>query len=164
MNNIFHRTSIRKYLEQNVENEKITEILRAAMAAPSAGNQQPWEFYVVRNKEKLQKLSLTSPYAGCTANAPVAFVACYQKNCQMPEYAQMDLSAAVENLLLKVNELELGAVWLGVAPLQERMDAVRNVLGTPEYLELFAIIPCGYPAEEREQQDRFDETRIHYVD
>lgn len=129
MDTIFHRTSIRKYLEQKVENDKITEILRAAMAAPSAGNQQPWEFYVVREKQKLQQLAGTSPYAGCTADA-----------------------------------LGLGAVWLGIAPLQERMDAVRKILGIPEELEVFAIVPCGYPGEEREQQDRFENNRIHYVD
>lgn len=164
MDTIFHRTSIRKYLDHKIEEDKITEILRAAMAAPSAGNQQPWEFYVVREKEKLQQLAGTSPYAGCTAGAPVAFVICYRKDCRMPEYAQIDLSAATENLLLKVDELGLGAVWLGIAPLQERMDAVRKVLEIPEELEVFAIVPCGYPGEERKQQNRFDENRIHYVD
>lgn len=164
MDTIFHRTSIRKYLEQNVEENKITELLRAAMAAPSAGNQQPWEFYVVRQKDKLQQLAGTSPYAGCTAGSSVAFVVCYRKNCRMPEYAQIDVSAATENLLLKVDELGLGAVWLGIAPLQERMDAVRKVLDIPEELEVFAIVPCGYPGEEKEQQNRYEENRIHYVD
>ena len=164
MNSIFHRTSIRRYKEQKVENEKITEILKAAMAAPSAGNQQPWEFYVVRSNDKLQQLAATSPYAGCTAKASMAFVACYRKNCQMPEYAQIDLSASIENMLLRIDELGLGAVWFGIAPLQERMDAVRKVLNLPKELEAFAIIPCGYPAEEKIQQDRFEECRVHYED
>lgn len=164
MNAIFHRTSIRKYLALQVEEEKITEILRAAMAAPSARNQQPWEFYVVKDKVKLQQLAKTSPYAGCTGGAPVAFVLCYRKNCQLPEYAHIDLSAATENLLLQADALGLGAVWLGIAPIRERMDAVREVLEIPVELEVFAIVPCGYPAEEKEQQNRFEENRIHYVD
>ncbi len=164
MESIFHRTSIRKYTKQTVEQEKVTEILKAAMAAPSAGNQQPWEFYVVRENAKLQQLAVTSPYAGCTAKAPMAFVVCYRKNCQMPEYAQIDVSASIENMLLKIDELGLGAVWLGIAPLKERMNAVKDVLKLPEELEAFAIIPCGYPAEEKVQQDRFEENRIHYVD
>ena len=63
MNEIFHRTGIRKYLSKPVEDEKIEKLLRAAMAAPSAGNQQPWEFYVVKDKATLEKLSKTSPYA-----------------------------------------------------------------------------------------------------
>lgn len=163
MNEIFHRTSIRNYLEKPVEDEKIEKMLRAAMAAPSAGNQQPWEFYVVKDKDTLEKLSQTSPYAGCTAAAPLAFVACYRVACRMPEYAQIDLSASVENLLLEADALGLGAVWLGIAPLQDRMDAVRSVLNIPENLEAFAIIPCGYPESVRAQQDRFDKQRVYYV-
>lgn len=164
MNSIFHRTSVRKYLDKDVEEEKISKILHAAMAAPSAGNQQPWEYYVVRNKEKLKELSLTSPYAGCAEKAPLAFVACYRKNCMMPEYAQIDLSVSVQNVLLEADELELGAVWLGIAPLQERMDKVRKILDIPDELEVFAIIPCGYPAEIKPQQNRFEDMRVHYVD
>jgi nitroreductase len=161
MESIFHRTSIRQYLQKDVEEEKVTKLLKAAMAAPSAGNQQPWEFYVVKDKQKLQELAATSPYAGCTANAPMAFVICYQNACQMPEYAQIDASAATENLLLEADALGLGAVWLGIAPLDERMEAVRKVLSIPDNLSAFAIIPCGYPAEKRVQQDRFDPEKIH---
>ena len=163
MNEIFHRTSIRKYLSKPVEDEKIEKLLQAAMAAPSAGNQQPWEFYVVKDKATLEKLSKTSPYAACCASAPVAFVACYRIHCTMPEYAQIDMSASVENLLLEADSLGLGAVWLGIAPLKERMEAVRTVLNIPENLDAFAIIPCGYPETIHPQQDRFDKQRVHYV-
>ena len=110
-----------------------------------------------------KKLSKTSPYASCCASAPLAFVACYRTNCRMPEYAHIDMSAAVENLLLEADSLGIGAVCLGIAPLKERMDAVREVLNIPENLEAFAIIPCGYPESVRLQQDRFDKDRIHYV-
>ena len=163
MNEIFHRTSIRKYQNKPIDDEKIEKMLRAAMAAPSAGNQQPWEFYVVKDKNLLEKLSKTSPYAVCTASAPLAFVACYRVNCKMPEYAQIDMSASVENLLLEADSLGLGAVWLGIAPLKERMEAVRSVLNIPENLEAFAIIPCGYPVSVNPQQNRFDKQRIHYI-
>ena len=67
MKEIFERVSIRRYEERPVEGEKLEALLRAAMAAPSAGNQQPWEFYVIRDREVLEKLSKVSPYAGCTA-------------------------------------------------------------------------------------------------
>lgn len=160
---IFHRTSIRQYTNQMVEDDKIAKILRAAMAAPSAANQQPWEFYVIKDKKKLKKLAKCSPYAGCVANAQVAFVPCFRKSCDLPEYAQIDLSAAVENMLLEVDSLGLGAVWLGIAPLQERMDAVGQVLDLPENLECFAIVPCGYPVKVNTQQDRYDEARLHFL-
>ena len=164
MNAIFHRVSIRKYQQKPVEAEKIERMLRAAMAAPSACNQQPWEFYVVTNPETIQKLSETSPYAKCAAGAPVVFVPCYRKEGLVaPMYADIDLSASVENLLLEADELGLGAVWMGISPLPDRMKAVEQVLNAPENLAAFALIPCGYPAEARPQQDRYDEARVHYV-
>ncbi len=163
MDSIFHRTSIRKYKDRAVEPEKVELLLRAAMAAPSAHNQQPWEFYVVTDKEKLAGLAACSPYAGPLLNAPLGFVVCCRADCIAPAYAQIDCSAAIENLLLEADTLELGAVWMGIAPQQERMDAAREVLSIPENLYAFSFVACGYPAEERRQQDRFDESRIHYI-
>lgn len=163
MNSIYHRVSIRKYQDRPVEKEKIKAILRAAMQAPSAANQQPWEFYVVTDKEKLTALSETSPYAKMTRDAPVAIVPVYRKECMIPAYAEIDLSIAMENLWLETDAQGLGGVWLGIAPLEDRMQAVEKVLGIPEHLRAFAIFPLGYPAEERKQQDRYDESRIHYV-
>lgn len=162
MNSIFHRKSIRQYLEKEVEQGKIDLLMKAAMAAPSAGNQQPWEFYVITNKEILTKLSLCSPYAGCVKDAPIAIVPCYKKKDVMfPEYAEIDLSACTENILLEADELELGAVWLGIAPLKDRMEKVKELLEIPEEMEAFAIIPCGYPVNVNKQQDRYDVNRIH---
>ena len=164
MNHIFTRVSIRKYQDRPVEKEKTMAILRAAMQAPSAANQQPWEFYVVTNKEKLQALSEVSPYAGMTKDAPVAIVAVYRADCLLPMYAQIDLSIAMENLWLETVNQGMGGVWLGIAPLEDRMKDVEEILNIPDSLRAFAIFPYGYPAEEREQQDRFEESRIHYVE
>lgn len=162
MSSIFKRTSIRKYKSKEVETDKIEQLLRAAMAAPSAGNQQPWEFYVIKNPNTLEALSQCSPYAGCTKDAPLAIVNCYRKDIRMPDYADIDMSACTENILLEVTELGLGAVWLGIAPLQDRMQTVREIVGIPDHLEPFAIIPIGYPEKEMPQQDRYDENRVHF--
>lgn len=163
MSGIFHRVSIRKYLDRPVEQEKIVTMLRAAMAAPSACNQQPWEYYVVADKEKIAELSQTSQYATCVKEAPIVFVACYRKELIAPSYAEIDMSASVENLLLQADELGLGAVWIGIAPIEERMENVAKVIGLPENLSAFALISCGYPGETREQQDRYEESRVHYL-
>ena len=163
MNPIFHRVSIRKYLDKPVEGEKIEMMLRAAMAAPSACNQQPWEFYVVTNAEKIAELSEVTPFTKWAKGAPIVFVPCYRTNLRRIEFAQIDMSACVENLLLEADELGLGAVWMGIAPIEVFMKRVRNILNIPDSLEPFALIPCGYPAEEREQQDRFEEERVHYI-
>ena len=164
MNSLYHRVSIRKYQDKPVEKEKITAILRAAMQAPSAGNQQPWEFYVVTDKKKLEALSKVHPYSGMVKDAPVAIVSAYRKECWMPAYAQIDLSIAMENLWLETDAQGLGGVWLGIAPLEDRMKDVEDIVGIPDTLRAFAVFPFGYPAEERTQQDRFDTSRIHWVE
>lgn len=104
------------------------------------------------------------PYAAMTKNAPAAIVSVYRKNCAIPTYAEIDLSIAMENLWLETDAQGLGGVWLGIAPQEERMKAVEEVLDLPENVRAFAIFPYGYPAEERKQKDRFDESRIHYIE
>ena len=164
MNAIFHRVSIRKYKEQEVEQEKVEKMLRAAMAAPSACNQQPWEYYVITGEENVKRLCACSPYAKFAVNAPLMFCACWRKGCRIPIYAQIDLSASVENLLLEADELGLGATWIGIAPQEERMTAVQAALDMPDKLCPFALIACGYPAEAKEPADRYDPARVHYVE
>jgi nitroreductase len=164
MSSIFKRVSVRDYQDKEVEDKKIELILKAAMAAPSAGNQQPWEFYVVKNKTLLQQLSSTSMYAGCAKKAAFAIVTCYRtEGLKYDAYAQIDMSVCCENILLEAAEQGLGAVWLGVAPIKERMDSVSGILNVPDTLKAFAIIPCGYPVKEIKQQDRYDKSRVHYL-
>lgn len=164
MNSIFTRTSIRQFEERPVEQEKIDQLLKAAFAAPSAGNQQPWEFYIVTNKDKLESLAKTSPYAGPAAKAPAAFVICYRQELPMPEYADIDCAIATENILLELEELGLGGVMLGIAPHEDRMEAVRQVLNLPEKLSAFAVVPFGYPIKRQPQKNRFNKERVYYIE
>ncbi len=164
MNSIYHRISVRKFENRPVEPEKTQAILRAAMQAPSAANQQPWEFYVVTSREKLEALAGVTRYSGCAKDAPAAIVTAYRTACRIPAYAQIDLSIAMENMWLETDAQGLGGVWLGIAPIDDRMKAVEDILGMPEGLRAFAIFPYGYPAESRPQQDRFEPERIHYVE
>ncbi|MBQ7563346.1 MAG: nitroreductase family protein [Lachnospiraceae bacterium] len=162
MNSIFHRISVRRFEDRPVE--KTEAILRAAMQAPSAANQQPWEFYVVTDKKKILELSRTNPNARAAANAPAVIVPVYRKNCYLPDFAEIDLSIATENLWLETDAQGLRGVWIGIAPWEDRMRTVERVLDIPEHLRAFALFPYGYPAETRAQQNRFDESRIHYVE
>ena len=163
MKEIFERVSVRRFTAQPVPREALIKVLRAAMAAPSAGNQQPWEFYVVTDRETIEALSTVSPYSGCAKGAPAIIAAAYRKRLWAPAYAQIDMSIAMENLWLTCGEEGLGGVWLGIAPEEERMRAVEKILSLPEDQRAFALFPIGYPAEERVQQDRFDESRIHFL-
>lgn len=165
MNSIFHRISVRKYEDNPVEKEKIMQILKAGMQAPSACNQQPWEFYVVTDKKKIEALSKMTPYTGCAAKAPVVLVSAYRlEGLVAPAFAQIDMSIAQENIWLETDALGLGGVWIGIAPMRDRMDLVHDILKLPENVEVFSLFALGYPAESRKQQDRFDESRIHFVE
>ena len=165
MNEIFSRVSIRKFTDQPVEREKIVAMLRATMQAPSAHNQQPWEFYVISDKDMLEKLSHISKYSMCIKNAHAAVVSAYRTDSALPspKFFQVDMSIAMENLWLEATHQGLGGVWIGTAPREEIMQAVEKIVGIPEGQRAFAVFPFGYPAQEKEQQDRFDSSRIHWL-
>jgi nitroreductase len=165
MNSIFTRTSVRAFDNNRlIEPEKIEMILKAAMAAPTATNQQAWEFYVVTDKEILQKLGNVTPYTTPAQNAPAAIVVCYNKDkLTVPEMCDIDCAIATENIWLECEELELGGVMLGIAPFQEQIKRLGEVLNLPENLSAFTIFAFGYPKSKNPQKNRYDENKIHYV-
>lgn len=159
---VLSRRSIRRYTGDPVGEETVERLLRAAMAAPSAGNQQPWQFVVLRDRETLHAITGFHPYARMLSSAPVAVLVCGDPTaCKWPQMWEQDCSAATENLLIEAEHLGLGAVWLGVHPLQERVEGVRALLGIPESVVPFAIVPFGWPAEHKEPSDRYDIDRVH---
>lgn len=163
MSIIYLRRSVRKYQKKNVGDEIVTELLRAAMHAPSAGNAQPWHFIVIRSEEKKQKIAEVHPYASMVLQAPVAILVCADLNLEIYKgFWVQDCSAATMNILLRAVELGLGAVWCGVYPNEERVEAFRKIFGLPEHVVPFSIVPVGYPAETLKPVDRFKPERIHY--
>jgi nitroreductase len=132
------------------------------MAAPSAQNQQPWQFVVVRDRSLLERLAAANPYGGMTRNAQLAIVVCGDLSREKsPGYWVQDCAAATENLLIAAHGAGLGAVWTGTYPREERVAKVSEVLGLPEHVVPLAVIPVGYPAEHPAPADRFDPGRIH---
>lgn len=164
MKTIDIRRSIRSYTNQPVEQEKIDRILKAAMQAPSAANQRPWEFVVVTNKELLEKLSDLSPYSKMVSNAPVAIVLVGRaERMAIKDMWTQDMGACTQNLLLEIVEQGLGGVWLGVAPSEERMAYVRDILQLDNVLP-FAIVPFGYSDSKNHYIDRYESERVTYLD
>ncbi len=163
MNIIFKRKSVRSYLDIDVDDMTLEQIIRAGMAAPSAKNQRPWEFYVVHNKETLAGLAACSPYGQPLAKAPAAIVACYRKNdLYAADMVLLDMSCCCENMLIQASALDMGSVWISFAPLKERQEPAKKVLNLPDNLEVFAVLPVGYPMGESKPADRFDSARIHW--
>ena len=162
MQAIMSRRSIRKYEQRPVEPEIVEKLLRAAMAAPSAGNQQTWRFIVVTERARLDRLSATSPYAGMLLQAPLAIVVVGDtENEKHPDYWVEDCSAAMENLLLAAHAIGLGAVWLGYHPNDDRKDRLRDEFGLPDGIEPLGIASIGYPAEVKPAADRYNPGFVH---
>jgi nitroreductase len=160
---IMSRRSIRRYTTEPVSDADVETILRAAMAAPSAGNKQSCRFIVVRDAEMRARLAATSQFAGMLPSAQVGIVMCGDTNSELnPGNWITDCSAATENALLTAHALGLGGVWLGVYPREERMRAVRELLGLPDGVLPLSMISIGHPAEERPPAERFKEAFVHH--
>ena len=163
LDTILARRSIRKYTSEPVPDEMVTYLLRAAMAAPSAGNEQPWHFVVIRERHLLEQLTRVHPYAQMLHDANLAIMVCGDKTLEKYEgYWIQDCSAATENILIAAEDMGLGSVWLGVYPNIERSDPMRVLLDLPKNVIPFAIISVGFPAEEKEPANRYNPGRIHY--
>ncbi len=164
MQEIFTRRSVRMFKDQAVEPEKIDKLLRAAMQAPSAMNEQPWEFIVVQDKAMLQKLSETSRYAKPAAGSAATFVLLGNKDYITVSKGWLhDMGAAAENMLLEAVHLGLGGLWIGVGTREEYAANVSRLFALPGTLMPFALISVGYPdGQGNEFVDRYQESRVHY--
>lgn len=164
MNELFNRVSVRDYMPGKVEKDKVDRMLEAGMHAPSARNQRSWEFIVVDDQDLLEELSKVSPYAGPVGRAPMAIVVLGNRDTMtVPQMWEQDLAACTENILLSATCLGLGAVWIGIAPVRERMNAIADIFDLTENLMPFCIIAVGYPKERPvPHTDRFDSARIHH--
>lgn len=121
-------------------------IMKDVMSAPSAGNQRPWEFYIVTDADTKAKLSNCTRVADPAKNAAVVVVCCYQKRTKHPAYTLQDMAACCQNMALSAASLGVGAYWVGVAPKEARMSQVSNALTLPRHLLPFSIMCLGYPA------------------
>ena len=157
------RRSIRKYTDEPVSDSDVEAILRAAMAAPSAGNEQPWRFVVIRSRETMDRIMDVHPYAAMLEQAPVCIAVL--ADLALEKYRGMwvqDTSAAAQNTLLAAHALGLGAVWLGVHPVEAREEGIKRILGLPEGIECLCLIAVGRPAEHPAPTDRYDRSRVHF--
>lgn len=159
------RKSVRKFTAEAVSKQELETILKAAMAAPSARNQQPWAFVAVTDRKTMDRLADGLPYAKMLYQAQAAIVVCgviEKAHDQMLEYAVLDASAATENILLAIEALGLGGVWTALYPRPERMDHARKVLAIPENILPLCAIPIGHPAGKEKAMDKFKEDNIHW--
>lgn len=157
------RRSIRKYTSEKVSDELVSEILKVGMYAPSANDQRPWHFIVVRDKKILEAITHIHPYSAMLKEASVAIVVCADLDLEKSKgYWVQDCANATQNMLLAAHGLGLGSVWLGIHPRESRSNGIKELFKLGNQIMPFSIIPIGYPAEEKPFPQRFDKQRIHY--
>jgi len=155
----YRRRSIRKFKQGvNISDEQMDIILKAAMAAPSANNRQPWYFIVVDDRDKMLEITKHHPYSNMLHTASACIVVVGDTST---DYWVQDCSAATENMLLAIANIGLGGVWLGIYPRKERVDALREIFNIPEHMTPLCVVAVGVPDEKKERVDRFDPNRIY---
>ena len=165
MEAILGRRSIRRYTNQAVGEEVMERLLRAGMAAPSANNEQPWHFVVIRERGILETVCDFHPYAQMLKEAPAAVCVCGDLDLEKTPglgYWILDCAAATENILLAAQALGLGACWLGIHPRAERKEGLRRLLELPQHVAPFSLIALGYPAEQKGASQRYRAERVHW--
>lgn len=163
MDNVLLRHSTRDFDKEKVVNEEqIKQILRAGMQAPSAINGRPWEFVVVTNKDLINRLANNMSSARFIKDLSVVIVPCSKKDLICPPFKDIDMAACMENMLIEIQSMGLGACWIGVSPIEEKMNTVRDVLDIKN-MSPFALLPIGYPKENIKPASRYEEERIHFI-
>ena len=159
---ILTRRSIRKYTKKSIPDGVTKELLKAGVSAPSAGNQQPWQFIIIDNREVLDEASQVLPNGKFLKDANKAILVCGDLNLETHKgYWPIDCSAATQNILLAAHAKGLGACWLGIYPREERVENLKKLFKTPEHIIPFSVISLGFPDEESKKVDRYDDSKIH---
>lgn len=165
---IMTRASVRSYTDRQVEDSTINKILRAGMAAPTAANQQPWQFVVVTEQNLKDSISSAFEYAKMVEHCSFAVVVCgdmdnlFKGDTPDGGFWVQDCSAASENMLLAAHALGLGGVWCGIYPLKDRETRLRDILNLPAGLTPLNVIAFGYPSQPATPKDKWSSAKVHY--
>jgi len=160
------RRSVRHYLPQSIEQEKVDEILKSAMFAPSARHTQAWEFVVVRDKQTILKLASMKAHSQFAEGADVIIVICSKHF----DYWLQDVSIVAAHIYLEAINQGLGTCCVEVfeSKTYDKTDAeeyIRNVLDIPNDIHVFCLMPIGYPDPafpfEEHQDSEFKQEKIH---
>ena len=142
---ITSRRNVRSYSEREIATEAMDRILEAARRAPSAGNQQAWDFVVCTDREQLAQLAKVGPAAGHVAGsaATVAMVAAKSRDAETRDLVQLDLGQATMSIMLAAADLGIGSAHAGV----QNQELARRLLGFPEDRFCALLITLGTPAD-----------------
>jgi nitroreductase len=157
------RYSVRKYITKNIPDKIVNELIELGMNAPSAGNEKPWHFIVIDDKDIMNEIPNFHIHSKMLKEASLAILVCFDTNLEKHKgMAVQDCSAATENILIAANAKGLGSVWLGIYPRDERIEGIRELLKIPKNIIPFSLISLGYPKEKYNKKRIIELDRIHY--
>ena len=176
MTNILNRKSVRSYTGDTIPASVMENLLRAAMAAPSGRNIQPWSFVVLNDTSRYDEIFGDNFNLSMYKQSAAVVVLCAdttvvrppRENPDAPAVQQPngiwrdDMGAVTENLLLAAEAHGLGACWTACYPYVDRMAPVKQALGLPATVVPYSVVPIGYPACDEQPKDKWDPSRIHY--
>ncbi len=165
---IMTRTSVRNYTGEEVNDSIINKILRAGMAAPTAANQQPWQFVVVTDQILKDSITNAFEYTKMVKDCSFAIVVCgdmdnlFEGDIPDGGFWVEDCSAASENMLLAAHALGLGGVWCGIYPLRDREQRLHSILNLPSNLTPLNVMAFGYPSQPTSPKNKWNPAKVHY--
>ncbi len=160
IDNIFERKSVRSFEDKTVSRDTLELLVKAGMAAPSAMNRQPWQFFVSTDKVKMDSLNARLPYAKMLKEAAAVIVVL--GNPEISKLWMYDCSACTQNVLLAAESMGLGAVWTAAFPYDDRVNAIKEVYAIPDPWLPLALIPVGYPKGDHQPKEKWDPAKVHY--
>lgn len=150
---IHSRRSVRKFTDQPVSDDDLNTIIEAGTWAPSGTNNQPWRFVIVRDQAKKNELGGFTHYGKIMEKAAVCIVVFADRNvCYHEIKDSQAVGACIQNMLLTIHSLGLGAVWLG--EIYKNGDKVRMAVELPENYHFHAVVALGHPYHEKQTSDR----------
>jgi nitroreductase len=152
------RRSTRNFTDEPVSAEKIDMLIRAAMAAPSANNERPWRFVIVRNRDTLTQLAQATPFAAPIGRAPLGIVLFADTSVRKlnTDLSMLDCALAGQNLMLAAHSEGLGTVWLAAWPYAEYMSSIKATLEAPDKAVPVAMFAVGVPEKTPAAINRFE--------
>jgi len=162
---LFGRRSIRIFAPGEISENALTDLLKAAMAAPSAMTKDPWRFVAVRDRHTLSQLAGAAPGGKMLVTAAAAIAVCGDIESAFEKdigYLLEDCSAATENLLLAAHALGLGGCWVGVHPGEDSVKKVRTILSLPSRVIPIAVVALGHPGEQLPARTRYNAEFVHF--
>jgi nitroreductase len=153
LNLIKTRRSIRQFISQKIEDEKLNQIIEAGTWAPSGLNNQPWKIAIIKDPHTRNSLAPLTRYSPIIEGAPVLIVVFLDKDESYDRTKDIQaIGACIQNMLLAIHALGLGGVWLG--EILKNKDTVSKVLDAPDNLELMAVVALGHPSEKDRKGSR----------